>query len=162
MELSSRHIFFNILLWGVRKVSGRWDQFVKNCRFLAPSFRAAGPERVFDQAARGSNPVRFSSYDLLCLSHLVWASWHGEETTTRFRRAGAPCHHRAQGSSVNPFGYPPLSDDRKREGIPLWISRILCEFFNVIRKHIYTISLNFRWLFVAGTIWGTLKSMTID
>ena len=75
--------------------------------------RAAGPERVFDQAARGSNPVRFSSYVLLCLSHLVRASGHGEETTTtttRFRRAGAPCHHRAQGSSVNPFGYPPLSD----------------------------------------------------
>ena len=23
---------------------------------------------------------------------------------------GPPCHHRAQGSSVNPFGYPPLSD----------------------------------------------------
>ena len=21
-----------------------------------------------------------------------------------------PCHHHAQGSSVNPFGYPPLSD----------------------------------------------------
>ena len=78
--------------------------------------RARGPERVFDQAARESNPVRFSSYVLLCLSHLVRARGHGEETTTttttttRFRRAGAPCHHRAQGSSVNPFGYPPLSD----------------------------------------------------
>ena len=27
---------------------------------------------------------------------------------------GPPCHNRAKGSSVNPFGYPPLSD--KREG----------------------------------------------
>ena len=87
--------------------------------------RAAGPERVFDQAARGSNPVRFSSYVLLCLSHLVRASGHGEETTTQQQHdsvvQGPPCHHRAQGSSVNPFGYPPLSDiypleREKREG----------------------------------------------
>ena len=28
---------------------------------------------------------------------------------------GVPCHHRVQGSSVNPFGYPPLSDIYKRE-----------------------------------------------
>ena len=71
------------------------------------------PENVFNRAARGSNPGRFSSYVLLCLSHLVRASGDGEETTTtttRFRRPGVPCHHRAQGSSVNPFGYPPLSD----------------------------------------------------
>ena len=41
----------------------------------------------------------------------VWArSDAAETTTTRWRRAGVPCHHRAQGSSVNPFGYPPLSD----------------------------------------------------
>ena len=30
--------------------------------------------------------------------------------TTRWRRPEAPCHHHAQGVSVNPFGYPPLSD----------------------------------------------------
>ena len=58
--------------------------------FFSTRAREAGPERVFDQAARESNPVRFSSYVLLCLSHLVRASGHGEETTTRFRRAGAP------------------------------------------------------------------------
>ena len=54
------------------------QEFVGGCFARA---RAAGPERVFDQAARGSNPVRFSSYVLLCLSHLVWTSGHGEETT---------------------------------------------------------------------------------
>ena len=50
--------------------------------FFPARARVAGPERVFDQAARGSNPVRFSSYVLLCLSHLVRARCHGEETTT--------------------------------------------------------------------------------
>ena len=35
-----------------------------------------------------------------------------ETTTTRWRCPEAPCHHRAQGVSVNPFGYPPLSDLR--------------------------------------------------
>ena len=49
--------------------------------FFSARARVAGPERVFDQAARESNPVRFSSYVLLCLSHLVRASCHGEETT---------------------------------------------------------------------------------
>ena len=44
--------------------------------------RAAGSERVFDQAARGSNTVRFSSEVLLCLSHLVSARGDGEEITT--------------------------------------------------------------------------------
>ena len=31
-------------------------------------------------------------------------------TTTRWRRARVLCHHRGQGTLVNPFGYPPLSD----------------------------------------------------
>ena len=31
------------------------------------------------------------------------------EPTSR-RCPEAPCHHHAQGVSVNPFGYPPLSD----------------------------------------------------
>ena len=30
---------------------------------------------------------------------------------------GFPCHHRAQGSLVNPFGYPPLSDIGPASGI---------------------------------------------
>ena len=50
-------------------------------RLFSARARVAGPERVFDRAARGSNSVLFSSYILLCLSHLVRASWHGEETT---------------------------------------------------------------------------------
>ncbi len=51
-------------------------------RLLYACRRAAGPKRVFDRAARGSNTVCFSSYVLLCLSHLVRASGHGGETTT--------------------------------------------------------------------------------
>ena len=40
----------------------------------------------------------------------------GRSGTTRKQRhhsvvQGVPCHPRAQGSSVNPFGYPPLSDN---------------------------------------------------
>ncbi len=34
-------------------------------------------------------------------------------TTTWWRCPEAPCHHRAQGGLVNPFGYPPLSDNKR-------------------------------------------------
>ena len=56
--------------------------------------------------------MRFFSYVLLCLSHLVRASGDGQETTQQHDSVvqGPLCHHRAQGGSVNPFGYPPLSD----------------------------------------------------
>ena len=62
-------------------------------------------------AARGSTPPRFSPQAPLIPSHLTMAEGDAAETTTRWRRPEAPCHHRAQGTSVNPFGYPPLSEE---------------------------------------------------
>ena len=64
-------------------------------------------------AARGSAPPRFSPQVPLIRSHWTRAEGDGAETTTQRHDdvvPGVPCHHRAQGSSVNPFGYPPLSD----------------------------------------------------
>ena len=68
---------------------------------------------AFDPAARRSTPPRISSQVLFIWSPRARAEGHAAETTTtttRWRRAGVPCHHRAQGTLVNPFGYPPLSD----------------------------------------------------
>ena len=53
----------------------------------------------------------------LLTSCCVYPTWLGRAGTERKQQhdsvvQGPPCHHRAQGSSVNPFGYPPLSDDR--------------------------------------------------
>ena len=58
-------------------------------------------------------------YVFLLRSCCVYPTWLGRRGTPRKQQQqhdtvvqGPPCHHRAQGSSVNPFGYPPLSDDR--------------------------------------------------
>ena len=56
-------------------------------------------------------------YVFLLKSCCVYPTWFGQVATERKQQhdsvvQGPPCHHRAQGSSVNPFGYPPLSDHR--------------------------------------------------
>ena len=64
-------------------------------------------------AARGSTPPRFSSQVPLIRSHRTRAEEDAAETTQQRHDGVAQrprCHHRVQGSSVNPFGYPPLSD----------------------------------------------------
>ena len=60
-------------------------------------------------------------YVFLLKSCCVYPTWLGRAGTERKQQhdsvvQGPPCHHRAQGSSVNPFGYPPLSDH-------LWVGR---------------------------------------
>ena len=72
-------------------------------------------------AARGSTPPRFSPQAPLIPSHLTMAEGDDAETQQQQQRhddvvQGVPCHHRAQGSSVNPFGYPPLSDLHRIRG----------------------------------------------
>ena len=60
--------------------------------------------------------ARVSSKSELCspISRPLGVSVTGAATTTTSttsrRCQEAPCHHRAQGGLVNPFGYPPLSD----------------------------------------------------
>ena len=55
-------------------------------------------------------------YVFLLRSCCAYPTWLGRAGTERKQQQhdsvvqGPPCHHRAQGSSVNPFGYPPLSD----------------------------------------------------
>ena len=46
--------------------------------------------------------------------HVVRTTRHRarQQQQPEFVGQGPLCHHRAQGSSVNPFGYPPLSNDR--------------------------------------------------
>ena len=60
-------------------------------------------------------------YVFLLMSCCVYPTWFGRAGTERKQQQqhdsviqGPPCHHRAQGSSVNPFGYPPLSDHQKQ------------------------------------------------
>ena len=53
-------------------------------------------------------------------------------TTTRWRRPEAPCHHRVQGSSVNPFGYPPLSDITSRLIFLMFLSSDKADCFTLI------------------------------
>ena len=66
--------------------------------FFCPLPRGELPPHVFLPRSRSSDPTG-----------------RGRSGTTRKQRhdtvvQGPPCHHRAQGSSVNPFGCPPLSD----------------------------------------------------
>ena len=82
--------------------------------FAGGFFPARARGRTHTVAARGSTPPRFSPQAPLIPSPLTMAEGHAAETTTttttRWRRARVPCHHRAQGTLINPFGYPPLSD----------------------------------------------------
>ena len=82
--------------------------------FAGGFFSARARGRTHTVAARRSTPPRFSPQAPLIPSHLTMAEGDAAETQhntpPRWRRPGAPCHHRAWGSSVNPFGYPPLSD----------------------------------------------------
>ena len=80
-------------------------------------------ENTFDQAARTPTPRGFPSQVLFIFSHQERKAGRAAETrhdTTRWRCPEAPCHHHAQGVSVNPFGYPPLSEHQlkvsQREG----------------------------------------------
>ena len=82
-----------------------------------------------DESLRGSCFARAPNVSLirprggltLCVflltSCCVYPTWLGRAATERKQQddsvvQGPPCHHRAQGSLVNPFGYPPLSDIR--------------------------------------------------
>ena len=58
------------------------------------------PPRVFLSRPRWSHPI------LRWRSGTARKHQHQHDDVAQ----GVPCHHRAQGSSVNPFGYPPLSD----------------------------------------------------
>ena len=84
----------------------RWLFFARGAPIPLP--RGDLPPHVFLPRPRSSDPTG--------------RGWRATPRKQQHQRhddvaQGVPCHQRVQGSSVNPFGYPPLSDIGPSKGI---------------------------------------------
>ena len=123
MIISHRHLCAEAQVRGVQgggSSPGKSIDFLAKTYFRTGDLDRAGAVVLTGLNLGGGNMASLRRRGALDMRKLVprprreFSTWLGRRGTAREQQdvfgQGSPSHHRAQGSSVNPFGYPPLSD----------------------------------------------------